>query len=554
MQVQLSPQRQHHPQLPPLSPMDSSSSSATTSTSTTGLRRYVPPASPTNPTSPSRPSTAPSHRANDPANADNSSNATSSTSAAAQARPAAARGEKEASGNYPDYMPNPMFASFTKSRNWAQKLVDEVADLICVLTPQGNIVFASSSSRSLVGFGSDEMVHRHISEFIHPDDARHMALAVSTAARTGQPYHLIHRYRRKNADYVILEIHGRTMPPLSTYRSTLGLASATATGAAGQLRDPTLIVSVGREYPGKLSPFLDSVLDLKIEHERLEVRKSEVEASVARNAALKRKQLMQLHSHPLPVAGAGSSTSESTSGYSAAATTSQSPMSPGSSGAASDQSGRERSGSLSIDDSTSSSGGGGSNMPSSRPMPSIPDMPVGQTPSTVGIFGPAGGAAGNSSAGGTTANSQAAGGSGGNLGWYDTSPGAAEIMRNVPQAAKVAPVAVPSSSRLHAETSASGSALAADSAGGGATEAAVTGEAAGEARKKRKKRVVTEIMDRVCISCGSTSSPEWRKGPTGAKTLCNACGLRYAKKVKTEAQALAQQQGGEGAAGDAAQE
>ncbi|KAF8557421.1 hypothetical protein OG21DRAFT_1475512 [Imleria badia] len=32
-----------------------------------------------------------------------------------------------------------------------------------------------------------------------------------------------------------------------------------------------------------------------------------------------------------------------------------------------------------------------------------------------------------------------------------------------------------------------------------------------------------------CASCKVTSSPEWRKGPSGKKELCNACGLRYAR-------------------------
>ncbi|KZT22369.1 hypothetical protein NEOLEDRAFT_1097775 [Neolentinus lepideus HHB14362 ss-1] len=32
-----------------------------------------------------------------------------------------------------------------------------------------------------------------------------------------------------------------------------------------------------------------------------------------------------------------------------------------------------------------------------------------------------------------------------------------------------------------------------------------------------------------CSSCKATQSPEWRKGPSGKKDLCNACGLRYAR-------------------------
>ncbi|KAF1801067.1 putative white collar 2 protein [Mucor lusitanicus] len=48
--------------------------------------------------------------------------------------------------------------------------------------------------------------------------------------------------------------------------------------------------------------------------------------------------------------------------------------------------------------------------------------------------------------------------------------------------------------------------------------------------KRRKKHKGAD--EYVCSDCGTTSSPEWRKGPHGPKTLCNACGLRWAKKNK----------------------
>ncbi|KNZ44040.1 hypothetical protein VP01_956g8 [Puccinia sorghi] len=34
---------------------------------------------------------------------------------------------------------------------------------------------------------------------------------------------------------------------------------------------------------------------------------------------------------------------------------------------------------------------------------------------------------------------------------------------------------------------------------------------------------------RCCTSCGALNSPEWRKGPNGVKSLCNACGLRFSR-------------------------
>ncbi|WYZ44376.1 hypothetical protein EsH8_VII_000812 [Colletotrichum jinshuiense] len=47
-----------------------------------------------------------------------------------------------------------------------------------------------------------------------------------------------------------------------------------------------------------------------------------------------------------------------------------------------------------------------------------------------------------------------------------------------------------------------------------------------------KKKKLKTSEEYVCTDCGTLDSPEWRKGPSGPKTLCNACGLRWAKKEK----------------------
>uniref|UniRef100_A0A5B7BWJ2 Putative GATA transcription factor 15-like n=1 Tax=Davidia involucrata TaxID=16924 RepID=A0A5B7BWJ2_DAVIN len=33
-----------------------------------------------------------------------------------------------------------------------------------------------------------------------------------------------------------------------------------------------------------------------------------------------------------------------------------------------------------------------------------------------------------------------------------------------------------------------------------------------------------------CSDCNTTSTPLWRGGPAGPKSLCNACGIKYNKK------------------------
>ena len=36
-------------------------------------------------------------------------------------------------------------------------------------------------------------------------------------------------------------------------------------------------------------------------------------------------------------------------------------------------------------------------------------------------------------------------------------------------------------------------------------------------------------MRRGCLNCGCQKTPQWRMGPDGPKTLCNACGVRFRK-------------------------
>jgi hypothetical protein len=35
----------------------------------------------------------------------------------------------------------------------------------------------------------------------------------------------------------------------------------------------------------------------------------------------------------------------------------------------------------------------------------------------------------------------------------------------------------------------------------------------------------------VCLNCGCHQTPQWRCGPLGPRTLCNACGVRFKKDL-----------------------
>ena len=51
---------------------------------------------------------------------------------------------------------------------------------------------------------------------------------------------------------------------------------------------------------------------------------------------------------------------------------------------------------------------------------------------------------------------------------------------------------------------------------------------------KRIKRTGRAAPPGRCHSCNRAETPEWRRGPDGARTLCNACGLHYAKLTRKQ--------------------
>jgi len=50
------------------------------------------------------------------------------------------------------------------------------------------------------------------------------------------------------------------------------------------------------------------------------------------------------------------------------------------------------------------------------------------------------------------------------------------------------------------------------------------------ARKKRKRRKGAGQLEKDCANCHTRTTPEWRRGPSGNRDLCNSCGLRWAKQ------------------------
>lgn len=60
-------------------------------------------------------------------------------------------------------------------------------------------------------------------------------------------------------------------------------------------------------------------------------------------------------------------------------------------------------------------------------------------------------------------------------------------------------------------------------------------EASGSPKSKKRpaaRLAMNPSSGHCCTQCGAVSTPVWRAGPAGPKTLCNACGVRYMKVAK----------------------
>ncbi|XP_071705488.1 GATA transcription factor 19-like [Rutidosis leptorrhynchoides] len=59
-----------------------------------------------------------------------------------------------------------------------------------------------------------------------------------------------------------------------------------------------------------------------------------------------------------------------------------------------------------------------------------------------------------------------------------------------------------------------------------------TNNRAGNGASSNGSTTSDSLFSRRCANCDTTSTPLWRNGPRGPKSLCNACGIRYKKEER----------------------
>jgi PAS domain S-box-containing protein len=188
---------------------------------------------------------------------------------------------------------------FTKKKDIPQRVVEELSDFLHILTPDGRILYLSSSGKSLTGYPQDELHGKFIIDFIHPDDSGLFMREFNESITSGSSLHLFYRFRKRDGTYTIFECRGH---PHFACESTSFDPNSTVRICGGYFMSAF-------PYPSKNAALLDSFLEHKLENERLtkrinDLKKEEAEEAKEEERQWQRKQNRR-SSIPFEEIGAG---------------------------------------------------------------------------------------------------------------------------------------------------------------------------------------------------------------------------------------------------------
>lgn len=357
---------------------------------------------------------------------------------------------------------------FTKRRNWSQRIIEELKDFLHILTPDGRILYASPSCKAITGYDPQALLGKFISEYVHPDDSGIFMREFNESIASGNALRFFYRFKKDDGTYVIFECDGH--PHLSPEPANIAAMNHSQHSGMPPVGGQCRgFFMMARPYPTKNAALLDSFLEHKIENERLMKRIEELKREeVEENAEQDRLYREQVTSQ----SGATPSESQPTASRVAG-------------DAASEPQQTDYQG---------------------MPPPAKP--PVSNTALTRQNLDSA-------------LSSQKPDSIADKMSRYEANSTHLESIE------LLTGLRYRDGERSHGIST------------GDTSPALIRGDAGiailldrdrdGPKKDKKKQKVADEY---VCADCGTLDSPEWRKGPKGPKTLCNACGLRWAKKEK----------------------
>ena len=149
--------------------------------------------------------------------------------------------------------------SASKWTDWSHCILEELRDLLYVLTQDGRIIYISPNTSQLTGYSTNDLTGKFIVDFLHPDDSRTFVREFNESISIGHALHIFHRFRKKDNTYTIFESRGHPHRTLDT--SPYG-SSDIAESCRG-------VFMMARPYPTKNGGLLDTFLEHTTDKYRL---------------------------------------------------------------------------------------------------------------------------------------------------------------------------------------------------------------------------------------------------------------------------------------------
>ncbi|KAL3464699.1 hypothetical protein BJX64DRAFT_254189 [Aspergillus heterothallicus] len=147
--------------------------------------------------------------------------------------------------------------------SWPERVLDEVRDLILLLTPDGRVSYVSPSCRSITGFGNAQFESNYFSRFIHDDDKAVFGRELHECISAGRPFRCHFRIYQFDNSSTLVEANGH--PHLT--------ATSNDANQAPLCHGVFLLC---RPYHTHSTQLLDSYLEHKLENIRLKERIAEL--------------------------------------------------------------------------------------------------------------------------------------------------------------------------------------------------------------------------------------------------------------------------------------
>ncbi|KAJ5138396.1 uncharacterized protein N7515_003244 [Penicillium bovifimosum] len=332
------------------------------------------------------------------------------------------------------------YSNVQDDSGWTERVLEEMKDMLLLLTPLGRITYATPSAKNITGRTPKQLEGTILSQYIHKDDQTVLQKDLEESVATNQPFRTHIRFQKTNGTYCLMEAHGHAH--IANQFELQGRETPANERCTGYFL-------VCRPHPSKISQLLDSFLEHKVENARLihqiaKLRQEEDEEEATGSRVFYPKAELDTRAPTDVQAQQTARSREVTSDH----------------------------------DSTDTVG---------------PNSDESDTSQTADYY------------------------QGPNTGEAYSHIQGIEVMTG-----------------LHYAEGERSQGLSTGASRGGLVHCEIDITTAADQERNvqegdRRKRLKGQ---HVCSDCGTADSPEWRKGPNGPKTLCNACGLRWSKKEK----------------------